>query len=147
MTLVFILLVVYQIKHFVADFPLQTPYMLGKFKDEGWVGPLSAHAGVHAGFTFLIVTFACTDLMFAFAAALFDFIIHFTMDRIKASPRLLGQYQALSKADYMRGASPTQLRSNTFFWWSLGFDQAIHHLTHYFIIGAVYAHRMFPGHV
>lgn len=28
----------------------------------------------------------------------------------------------------------TKLQSNKFFWWSLGLDQMVHHLTHYIII-------------
>jgi hypothetical protein len=70
------------------------------------------------------------------------------MDRIKASPNLLGRYKALS-ADEMKSILsylPTlgeagvqekfgdQLRSNVYFWWALGLDQGVHHLTHYAII-------------
>jgi hypothetical protein len=49
-------LVAFQIKHFLADFPLQGKYMLGKFKGgTDWVLPLVAHSGVHALFTLAIV--------------------------------------------------------------------------------------------
>jgi hypothetical protein len=42
----------FMLKHLVADFFLQTRWMLGKFK-EGWafVVPLAAHSGVHAVMT------------------------------------------------------------------------------------------------
>lgn len=59
-----LLVVAFKIKHFVADYPLQTPYMLGKFKARGWVRPLAAHAGVHAGLTAAIALGAgpsCTN--------------------------------------------------------------------------------------
>lgn len=115
--MIFLLLVLFQIKHFLADYPLQGKYMLGKFKPQGWVPPLAAHCGVHAAFTFLIcIAFVRPEL--AIALSVFDFVIHFIMDRIKASPKMLGRYGMNDKK----------------FWWSLGLDQSVHHLTHYFII-------------
>lgn len=55
MKIVFALLIAFQVKHFLADYPLQNRYMLGKFKD-GWAffWPLMAHAAVHGFGTFLI---------------------------------------------------------------------------------------------
>ncbi len=49
-----VLLVVFQLKHFMADYPLQNEYMLGKFKAKGWFAPLALHAGVHSLFTCVI---------------------------------------------------------------------------------------------
>lgn len=118
MEAVFILLVLFQLKHFIADFPLQDEYMLGKFKGGyDWILPLTAHSATHAYFTF-IISILLVDLQLAILLALLDFTIHGTMDRIKASPNLLGRYKP----------------ENKLFWWSLGFDQMIHHLTHYGII-------------
>ena len=34
------LLIAFLVKHFLADFPLQTTYMLGKSKRAGWAVPL-----------------------------------------------------------------------------------------------------------
>jgi len=148
-TEIFILLTVYQIKHFLADFPLQGKYMMGKFKSKDWALPLAAHCGVHAFFTFIIVLlyyFYYTHHFFmwpmALGLAVFDFSVHFVVDRIKASPNLLGRYEALSKAEFIpvikqlsfNNKAKAQLRSNTLFWWSLGADQMAHHLTNYFII-------------
>lgn len=163
--MIWLLLVLYQIKHFVCDYPLQGKYMLGKFKSGwDWVLPLAAHAGVHGGATFLIAL--CVKPKSAFWIALFDMAIHFTMDRIKASPNLLGRFKALSGSEYSKIAERLQevaaiekknletktsgdetnicydvkayaaerFRSNTYFWWALGLDQGVHHLTHYFII-------------
>jgi hypothetical protein len=145
--MIWLLLVLYQIKHFVCDYPLQGRYMLGKFKPGwAWVLPLTAHAGVHGVATFLIAL--CFKPKSAFWIALFDMVIHFTMDRIKASPNMLGRYKALSANEYvgvaslvtqagssnpelaMAGKSAVQkLQSNVYFWWSLGLDQMVHHLT------------------
>lgn len=146
--MIFLLLVLFQIKHFVCDFPLQTPYMLGKFKEKGWELPLLAHAGVHAGVTFLI-SLGFTNLTSAFLLAIFDLSVHFTMDRVKASPDLLGRYKALSAGEYRFNSeglklqlenrwdstkTKNNLKENTYFWWALGLDQCVHHLTHYVII-------------
>lgn len=115
---IFILLVLFQLKHFIADYPLQGQYMLGKFKSGyEWILPLVAHSSVHALGTF-IVSIIFVSLPIAIGLAILDFIIHSTMDRIKASPNLLGRFKP----------------DNRYFWWSLGFDQMVHHLTHYLII-------------
>jgi len=149
-----ILLVIYQWKHFLADYPFQGAYMLQKFRpDWGFFLPLTAHAGVHAAMTFLIVVFVEPAL--AAPLALFDFVVHFIMDRIKAGPKYLGRFKNFSGKEYMteikpildkleHGSKPPQeiadrLKSNTYFWWSLGLDQKVHHLTHYVIILVVTA--------
>lgn len=161
---VFVLLVVYQLKHWLADYPLQRPWMLGKFK-EGWayVPPLAAHAFVHGSFTFVIAFVARHDLDLACALAGFDFIMHFAMDRIKASPKLMGRWKPLSATEYakiqgwmkdfdgftsrddyrqstivkQRAENVAKLRGNRMFWHALGIDQMVHHLTHYAIIACL----------
>lgn len=55
------------------------------------------------------------------------------MDRIKASPKRLGKYKALTSSEFEK-ATEEQKKSNTYFWWALGLDQGVHHLTHYLII-------------
>ena len=129
----FILVVIYEIKHFIADFPLQGRYMLGKFRpDWGFVLPLLAHVGVHACGTFLITIFL-VSWKTALCLALFDGTAHFIMDRIKAGPKYLGRYKALT-AETFKTATPKQIKGNTFFWWSLGLDQGFHNFTHATII-------------
>jgi Protein of unknown function (DUF3307) len=141
--MIWLLLVLYQIKHFVCDYPLQGKYMLGKFKGgTDWILPLAAHASVHGGATFLIGL--CVKPKSAFWLALFDLVVHFCMDRIKASPNMLGRYKALSSNEMKNILSyekttglaqfSDQLKSNVYFWWALGLDQGVHHLTHYAII-------------
>jgi hypothetical protein len=161
--MIWILLVVFQIKHFIADYPLQTPYMLGKFKDKGWIKPLSAHCGVQAIFTFLIAATALgwdKDVgLYVLGLSALDFTIHFIMDRIKASPKMLGRYESISKGQF-KGLSEARslavqgigfknldetakseikiidakFKGNKYFWWALGFDQMVHHLTDILII-------------
>jgi hypothetical protein len=155
-TALFILLVVYQLKHFLADYPLQGSYMLGKFKDGwDWVLPLLAHVSVHGLFTLLICLVVRPELWWL---ALVDVMIHFGMDRIKAGKKYLGRWKPLTANEYIQCQkammndqiifnsdngkqiyldTPTafeKIRGNTYFWWALGLDQMVHHLTHYFII-------------
>jgi len=163
---IFALLVAYQVKHFVADYPLQGKFMLRKFHRDPrvWVPALAAHAGVHALATALIASWAlyfsqrlttnvgAWNIIIGLAAL--DFVVHFAMDRLKASPDLLGRFKPLTGEEYAaaqqlaslapcddgcpsemgRRRGLQRIRGNTYFWWALGFDQMVHHLTHYVII-------------
>lgn len=142
----FALLVVYQLKHWLADYPLQNEYMLGKFKP-GWdfVGPLSMHVAVHGGLTFFIIVAFTHMLGLALTLAAFDAVVHFVMDRIKAGPKYMGRWKPLTGPQWMEckrqvaqgfwgreNEDPrVKLRGNVLFWWALGVDQMVHHLTHY----------------
>jgi hypothetical protein len=155
----FALLVAYQLKHFLCDYPLQTNrYMLGKFLP-GWefVLPLLAHVGVHAAGTVLIAWLFGAPAWLIPLVAIFDASVHFVMDRIKASPRWMGRWKPLTAAEYVRaqhvveatpdntegitfsdvGAAGMRLWGNALFWNCLGVDQAVHHLTHYACIWAI----------
>ena len=130
--MIFILLVLFQLKHFIADFPLQTPYMLRKFlPGKELFLPLLAHAGLHASLTFVISLAIKPGI--ALQLALFDLVVHFIMDRVKAGPKYLGRYKTLTASEFPT-ATDKQKLDNKYFWWSLGLDQAVHHLTHYVII-------------
>jgi len=50
--------------------------------------------------------------------AIADFVLHFIVDRLKASPDLGGRWK------------PDQ----PYFWWALGLDQMAHHLINYAFI-------------
>ena len=112
----FLLLIVFQLKHFICDYPLQGTYMLGKLRATNWVLPLAAHAAIHATATLLIAIWFSLHL--AVILAITDFILHFTIDRLKASPNYGGRFK------------PDQ----PYFWWALGADQMAHHFTHYAFI-------------
>ena len=130
--MIYLLLVLYQVKHFLCDYPLQGRYMLGKFAGGyAWILPLTAHAGVHGIATLLIAL--CFKPQCAIQLAVFDMLTHFVVDRIKASPNMLGRFKPLTKETYPT-ADASAIKSNTYFWSSLGADQAAHHLTHYAII-------------
>jgi hypothetical protein len=140
---IFFLQVSFDLKHFIADYPLQTPWMLGKFKKQGWVLPLSAHCAVHSLGTILVLGAGRVFILIPWAAILvlsvFDFVIHFIMDRIKASPDLLGRFETVTKSemkdinsrkDNLTIEDKRKLKSNWLFWLTLGVDQTVHHLTH-----------------
>lgn len=122
---VFALLVVFQIKHFIGDYVLQTGWMVrGKSRaGPGFVFPLSVHVLVHATMTLGILLIVNRDLWYL---AVLDFAVHFVMDRIKSGPRFLGRYTDTTKQS---------------FWIPLGFDQMVHHLTHYLIIFLLLSNR------
>lgn len=113
---IFLLLVFFQLKHLLADYLWQGNYMLGKFKEKGWALPLSAHGGVHAFFTFLIVGAYTMNPFAAVCLAVADFILHVLVDRMKVVSS--------------RDLTP----QNAKFWHMLGCDQFLHHMTHYAII-------------
>lgn len=123
--------------------------MLGKFKPGwGFFLPLLAHVGVHGAMTLAL----CLWLNPAYWwLALVDMTVHFCMDRIKAGPKYLGRYKPLNAEGFNKAydtytnaedadavkAAREKLKGNVFFWWSLGLDQTVHHLTHYFITYAL----------
>jgi hypothetical protein len=113
------LLLVFQLKHLIADYYLQYAHMYeNKGKKTGWVFPLAEHAGVHAVLTFLIVIGTgillypdlCgpSVLIAGLGLPLFDFITHFIIDRWKA----------------VKPYGPDNAR----FWVLLGQDQMLHHI-------------------
>ena len=105
-------LVLFLAKHLIADFLLQTSWMAnGKEQPKGWFLPLLAHVGVHTVATALI--FAVLAPAYIWMAAV-DFVVHFAIDRAKG---LLNRFF---------DNDPTK----TGFWWLLGIDQTLHHLTH-----------------
>lgn len=117
LVLTFKLLVIYQFKHFIADFPLQREYMLKKVSPNwDFILPLATHCLVHSGMTLSICLLVNPHLWWL---SLVDFVVHFIMDRIKSGPKYLGRFNDKSKPG---------------FWNCLGFDQMIHHLTHFYII-------------
>jgi hypothetical protein len=75
--------------------------MLGKFRAKGWALPLASHAAVHAILTLAIclVYSATQDTEWKISAARMgiltaaDFAVHFTVDRLKASPKLGGRWK------------------------------------------------------
>ena len=104
--------VLFIVKHLLADFLLQTRSMaVGKDAPAGWFRPLATHAAVHAALTAAICLLLSPALVWLAAV---DFLVHAAIDRAKA---LIGQRWRLTPG-------------KSAFWWLLGIDQTLHHLTH-----------------
>jgi hypothetical protein len=113
---VLLLLALFGIKHFLADFAMQTAYMVhekGIYGAEGGVH----HALVHAALTFLILIFFCSGVDQAIGLSALDFAIHYHVDFFKQ--QLNRNYSTDDRG----------------FWLLLGLDQALHYLTY---IGITY---------
>ena len=110
---IFVLLIAFQVKHLVADYYLQLPFMYeGKGKSTNWTLPLTSHVMIHATITFTIaiifVSIQGFSIWLPFIAFSLDFTTHFIIDRWKATRR--------SQIDESQ------------FWYNLGIDQMLHHL-------------------
>ena len=115
---VFLLLSLFGIKHFIADFPLQYQYMVKEKGTYGAPGGLH-HSMVHACFTFLILVFFCDNAYAVIGLSLLDFVAHYHID--------------WAKQQLNRGLSIQDDR-----WWTLmGLDQCLHYLTYVGIIAVV----------
>jgi hypothetical protein len=116
-----IVLLVMTLKHFVADFVLQTNWIAhGKNRSEGWLAPLAVHALCHAFLTLAIALLVAPRLWWL---AFVDFIAHATIDRGKT---IIGQ---------RGGWGVNEAR----FWWLLGSDQLLHQATNVAIVAAFFA--------
>lgn len=99
------------VKHVIADFFLQTSWMAnGKDSLTGWALPLFVHCLIHGVLTTAIMLVAAPRFWFI---GLVDFAIHITIDRAKGL--------CVSRFGITR--------DNRWFWWLIGIDQALHHLT------------------
>ena len=117
-------LIVLEIKHFIFDYPLQTLFMLrnkGTYFHPGGI----VHSGLHAlGTTsaFFVVT---PTLLLGVAIIVGEFLVHYHVD--------------WSKEQIIRRMGYTASQSE--FWWAIGADQLLHHLT-YIAIAVVLVTQM-----
>jgi hypothetical protein len=117
MTLIIILLALFGIKHFVADFLLQFNFMI---KDKGTYGAPGGrdHAGIHGLLTLGILLFFVNPYT-ALLLAMLDTFVHYHID--------------WAKTNLSQGLTPADRK----FWIWLGADQALHYLTYILIIGII----------
>lgn len=124
LTAIMLLLFLFQIKHYICDYPLQGKYMLGKFHETDWKMPLLAHASVHMLGTIVVVTIysiffgisTFSLVPFGMLLGCLDLWVHYGIDRWKVL------------------ASKQTNPSESKFWHLLGIDQMLHHFTHYIFI-------------
>lgn len=113
-----ILFFLFELKHFICDGLLQTRYHLGKFepKFRQYAMPLLSHAAINAVGAALIAL--AYNYKVAFYICVLEIILHFIIDRVKASPKILGRWQY----------------HQPWFWHVLMFDQMLHRLTYMFYV-------------
>jgi len=99
------------VKHVVADFFLQNSWMArGKDAKAGWLLPLTVHCLVHGVLATALFAILMPRLWFL---GLVDFAVHWCIDRTKGF--LVSHF----------GVTP----DHRWFWWLIGTDQALHHVT------------------
>lgn len=111
---VLLILLALTVKHFVADFVLQTNWMI---EEKGYYGKIGgiAHSATHGVFTLIILKFFSAEL--AVWLALLDFVVHYHIDWAKM------------KISRTFNHSP----ANKQFWIWFGADQMLHYITYIFI--------------
>lgn len=116
---ILLLLALFQLKHFICDFPLQGPF---HYKNKGMYGHAGGleHALIHGIGTFLILAFFVSWPL-GFVLALGEMIFHYHLDWAKMN------------INAARGWGPT---THERFWWLLGLDQALHQVS-YIVIAAI----------
>ena len=111
------------LKHFVADFPLQTPFMYlnkGKYGHFGGI----AHALMHSVLTVGVLLLFTSNVMLIVLLAGMEFIIHYHMDWYKVRA---------TKSYLQKTEEGLVITSNKYFIW-LGIDQLGHYLTYVLIV-------------
>jgi len=106
-------LALFQIKHLLADYVLQTAWMIREKGSYGRPGGL-AHAGVHVLWTAPILAWLGTGWFLALGLLLAEFLLHYHIDWAKAK---LSRWAALSTNDQR-------------FWVAHGADQSLHQFTY-----------------
>jgi hypothetical protein len=104
-------MIVLAVKHVIADFFLQTTWMaMGKDARTGWAMPLLAHCAIHGALTTAILLLLAPRLWFL---SIVDFVLHLIIDRLKGF--CVSTFNVTMEHQW--------------FWWLIGIDQALHHLT------------------
>lgn len=125
--MIILMMLAFVIKHYLCDFPLQTPYMLKKGAGGyDWVLPLLAHSWVHAIFSAVIlVGFGQTQWIWV---AGMEFIAHFIIDRIKATYKLpQGKWEGAQKYENLSK-----------YYRAFGIDQLAHYITYILMLMIIF---------
>ena len=116
---ILLLLALFQLKHFLVDFPLQRPYQYLNKGTYGHPGGLE-HALLHGlGTATFLFFFAPPGLALVLIAA--EMLFHYHLDWAKM------------RINAAKGWGPT---THEEFWWLLGLDQALHQVS-YVVIAAI----------
>ena len=114
---VLIALAVFQLKHFIADFVVQTEYQWRNKGTYGHPGGI-VHAGLHAVGSLIDALALGASVGALFLVMIADFTIHYHLDWCK---EWFNRQYKLSHADAL-------------YWFSFGADQFLHQMTYLAII-------------
>lgn len=104
-------MVIFAVKHVIADFVLQTSWMAtGKDAKTGWALPLLVHCAIHGALATAVLLALAPRFWFL---GLADFVLHLIIDRAKG----------------FCVSTFNVTMDHQWFWWLIGIDQALHHLT------------------
>jgi hypothetical protein len=117
---VVLLLLLLQVKHFLFDFILQTPYQLKNKGTYGHPGGI-LHSGLHAVGTGVVLLVVATPPAMLVAIMVGEFLVHYHID--------------WAKEQITRRSGGAQ---NAFFWRMIGLDQFLHQLTYVAIAAILY---------
>ena len=113
-----------QVKHFVCDFIIQTPY---QFLNKGTYGHPGGviHAGLHALTSMVIFLLITPSFALGAAIVIGEFILHYHIDWTKE--------QTVKRKKWVFPQSE--------FWWVFGFDQFLHQFTYLGIVAVLASAR------
>lgn len=111
-----LILLLFEIKHYLADKTFQGAWCWGKtLVNYQWIIPLTKHVMVHIIGSFIIlILLDRLDLIWLLYV---EFIVHFTMDRIKSAPYMLGRFKG------------TKWNMHTVI-----LDQSVHQLNYFYMV-------------
>ncbi|MGY6697367.1 MAG: DUF3307 domain-containing protein [Roseinatronobacter sp.] len=113
----------FQLKHYLADFHWQSPWMLANKGSYGHPGGM-AHAGMHGALSLPVLVFAAPGLpALIVILMLAEIVAHYHIDWIKA------------RSVDAQGLGATDQR----FWRFVGLDQAAHQVTYLAILASIVA--------
>ncbi len=121
LALVFWGLVIFQVKHFICDYLLQTTYQFSNKGTYGHPGGI-LHAGIHAIGSVPAILIFTVSLPIIVVIVICEFIVHYHIDWLKQTVD--------SRMNWTPEEAP--------YWYIFGADQLLHQLT-YVIILAVLA--------
>jgi hypothetical protein len=123
---VFVLLILFQVKHMFADYFLQTPKMLSG-RLEYWHMGRAQHSAVHAAGSVIAFAIVGAPPAFIIAVCAVEWVVHFHIDWGKA------------RYSDTKGLTPDKAG----FWRAAGTDQFLHQITY---VGMVWAWVFFALH-
>lgn len=112
-TLLIVVLLLFQLKHYLADFQWQADWMVSGKLRYGQRGGV-AHAGLHASLSFPILLLGGASAVLAATIAVVEWVLHFHIDWAKA------------QLDARLGLDPGRRA----YWQAFGADQLVHQATY-----------------